>query len=277
MSNDDPEPAKQSPFHRAVAEPRVRRTVLVTGAARGLGAAMADGFAAAGCLVVRTDRHHEEEASSNLVIADLADAGERRRLVRSVSESFGPVDVLVNNAGIGTGAVRRDFIENPVKSWEVDEAGMRHFFEVNALVPHLLAMEFLPSMLERGFGRIVNIGTSLGNMLRPGMSGYGASKAALEANTAVLAAELSDTAVTVNILAPGGMADTSMIPVNGVVDRAELVPPEAMVAPAIWLSSSAADFFTGRRVIARKWRSDLPGAEAAERASWPIGWPETAI
>ncbi len=78
--------------------------------------------------------------------------------------------------------------------------------------------------------------------------------------------------VTVNVLIPGGPADTRMIPVEDAGDRTALIRPEAMVPPLLWLVSSAADQVTGRRFIAKLWRSDLPAEEAAETAGSMAAW-----
>jgi NAD(P)-dependent dehydrogenase (short-subunit alcohol dehydrogenase family) len=256
----------------------VKRNILVTGSARGLGAAMADGLEAAGHHVVRTDRTTVDGAKDgSVLLADIADTHARQEMTEKAVGLYGPIDVLINCAGLSSGGVRKDFIENLVRTWEIDEAKMRAFLEVNTLAPHLLAIELLPSMIERGFGRIINITTSLSNMLRPGMTGYGGSKAALEANTAILAGDLAGTGVTANILVPGGMADTDMIPAAAIPDRSTLVPATAMAAPAVWLASDESGGFTGQRIVASKWRTDVSPEEAILTASWPAGWPETAV
>jgi NAD(P)-dependent dehydrogenase (short-subunit alcohol dehydrogenase family) len=109
-------------------------------------------------------------------------------------------------------------------------------------------------------------------MLRAGMAGYAGSKAALEAHTAVLAGDLAGTGVTANVLIPGGAANTPMVPLESGVDRAQLIQPEAMVAPALWLASTESDGVTAKRFIAAYWDTTLPASAAVANAIAPIGW-----
>jgi Dehydrogenases with different specificities (related to short-chain alcohol dehydrogenases) len=90
-------------------------------------------------------------------------------------------------------------------------------------------------------------------MMMEGFSPYGPSKAALEAATVVWAKDLAGTGVTVNALAPGGPANTRMIPATEVADRSTLIQPEVMIAPIVWLMSPRSDGVTGRRIIAKEW------------------------
>src|SRR5258707_15287843 len=99
-------------------------------------------------------------------------------------------------------------------------------------------------------------------MMMEGFSPYGPSKAALEAATVVWAKDLAGTGVTVNALAPGGPANTRMIPSTEVADRATLIQPEVLIAPIAWLMSPRSDGVTARRIIAQEW-------DAARLASQP--------
>src|SRR5438132_7038777 len=91
----------------------------------------------------------------------------------------------------------------------------------------------------RGWGRIVNVTTSLGTMLNAGSPTYGPSKAALEALSAIMAKDLDGTGVTVNVLVPGGVTNTPMISDEAGYDRDKLIQPEVMVPPLLWLVSDA--------------------------------------
>jgi NAD(P)-dependent dehydrogenase (short-subunit alcohol dehydrogenase family) len=125
-------------------------------------------------------------------------------------------------------------------------------------------------------GRIVTLTTSLGTMLREGYILYGTSKAAAEAATAVMAADLSGTGVTANVLVPGGMTDTRIVPDAAVADRSRLLRPEIMAPPLLWLVSDAAAGVTGRRFLAVHWDTALRPAEAAEKCGAPIAWKSIA-
>ena len=127
-------------------------------------------------------------------------------------------------------------------------------------------------MMERKWGRIINVTTSLDTMLRPGMAGYGGSKAGLEAHTAIMAGDLLDTGVTANVLVPGGPANTPIVPAEAGFDRSKLIQPEAMAAPAVWLASDESNDVTGRRFLAVHWDPSLPNEVASEKAMAPIAW-----
>src|SRR3546814_2365602 len=95
---------------------------------------------------------------------------------------------------------------------------------------------------------------------------YGALKASLEAASAVWAAELDGTGVTVNVLVPGGPADTAFIADGSGMDRTTMLRPEVMGPPAAWLASAAADGVTGKRIVAAFW-AQAAGVDAADRTS----------
>ncbi len=104
-------------------------------------------------------------------------------------------------------------------------------------------------MMREGWGRIVNVTTSLGTMLNAGSPTYGPSKAALEALSAIMAKDLDGTGVTVNVLVPGGITNTPMVSDEAGFERAKMIQPEVMAPPFVWLVSDAAGKVTGRRSL----------------------------
>jgi NAD(P)-dependent dehydrogenase (short-subunit alcohol dehydrogenase family) len=268
---------------------RGRTTAIVTGAASGIGRAMTLGLLGAGIDVAAVDREAawlgqlkdavaDRPLAGQLQIlpADLGDPASFDRIAAAVLEASGRIDVLVNNAGIGQGAIRADQRRNPLRFWEVTPAQWHQFVAVNATAPLLLARAVVPHMLRAGRGRIVTVTTSLGTMLRQGYVLYGASKAAAEAATAVMAEDLAGSGVTANVLVPGGMTDTRIVPDSAVADRRRLLRPEIMVPPLLWLVGDAAAEVTGRRFLAVHWDSALPPAAAAEKCGAPIAWKAIA-
>jgi NAD(P)-dependent dehydrogenase (short-subunit alcohol dehydrogenase family) len=260
----------------------VRATVL-TGAGRGLGLAMAMGLMKAGHSVVAIDRDADalaglkQDASKHsgslaTLDVDLVDSKSAATVVDFAERTFGPIGSLVNCAGIGQETIRRDFATRPVKFWDVDEATWRVIFAVNAEAVFRLSAAVAPGMVERGWGRIVNVTTSLETMIRPGMSPYGPAKAASEAFTAIAAKELVGTGVTVNVLVPGGPAATRMMPEFVETASDQLISPDVMVAPIVWLLSLASDGVTGRRFRASAWSPSLDPMAAAEAAGAPAAW-----
>ncbi len=196
------------------------RRAIVTGASRGIGAALAERLAAEGAAVVITartvDRHDHLAGSLNetlersrrhgatveAVAADLADPVDRARIVpEAVALLGGPIDVLVNNAAAG--------IHMPMA--EFPHRRRRIMFEVNVEAPIDLAQAVLPPMLERGEGWIVNITSGSSRLLpgppyvptvMPGAGIYGTTKAALNRATNAMAAELWGTGIRLNALDP---------------------------------------------------------------------------
>jgi NAD(P)-dependent dehydrogenase (short-subunit alcohol dehydrogenase family) len=254
------------------------RVAIVTGGGRGLGRAMALGLTKAGATVVATAARERDEierlardaddaGSPEAIYPMLADVTREDDCARTVAETlerFGRLDILVNNAGRGMKYVSEDFLTEPTRFWETSAAAWRLVIETNVVGPFLMARAAVPAMLERGWGRIVNISMNAETMRRRGFSPYGPSKAALESATTIWAQDLADTGVTVNALLPGGATLTGMIPASFPDHlRATLLDPEVMVAPLLWLASTQSDGVTGRRIIANTWRADEPESGSA--------------
>src|SRR3954471_8442241 len=254
--------------------PTERQTAIVTGAASGMGRVMALGLSDAGFDVVAVDRN--EAALGTLpapvkpVAADLARPDSFAAVVDATISAFGRIDVLVNNAGIGQAEIRKDQRGNPIRFWEITPEQWQRFLSINATAPILMTRAVLPHMLKANRGRIVTVTTSLGTMVREGYLLYGSSKAAAESAMAVLAADLTGTAVTANVLVPGGVTDTPLVGEAG--DRSKMLRPEIMLPPLLWLVSDEAAIVSGRRFIAADWDTSLPPARAAERSGAPVAW-----
>jgi 3-oxoacyl-[acyl-carrier protein] reductase len=148
---------------------------------------------------------------------------------------------------------------------------------VNANAIFLLSRAVVKPMIDRKWGRIINITTSLGTMLHGGSTPYGPSKASAEALSSVMAADLEGTGVTVNVIIPGGAVNTPMIPAEAPFARDALMQPQVMLPPLLWLVSPAADHVTGKRVLGTSWDAELGSDAAAEKAGAPIGWKALAV
>ena len=256
------------------------KAAIVSGAGNGLGEAMTSALAAAGASVVAVDL--DEVALESVVSraagqivpakADVTSDSDMERVVDLCSKHFGHIDVVVCNAGIGMSSIRADYHTNPINFWEVDPQIVSRFLDVNVVGAFRLARAAVSRMREQRWGRIVSVTTSLSTMMRKGNSPYGPSKAAHEALAAVMAGDLAGSGVTVNVLVPGGAADTSMVPDTEAVDRSKLVKPKMMGPPIVWLASGESDGVTARRFIAKDWDASLPVDEAARRCSAPIAW-----
>jgi NAD(P)-dependent dehydrogenase (short-subunit alcohol dehydrogenase family) len=266
----------------------IQRVAVVTGAAGGIGRAMVRGLTAAGIRVTGVDRDREplealaasarEEGKADDLLTlrtDLANDAAAGEITKATRDRFGRIDILVNNAGIGPGAIRPDSWQRPLKFWEITPDQWRRFVAVHTTAPLALTNSVVHEMMRRGWGRIVNVTTSLGTMLNAGSLTYGPSKAALEALSAIMAKDLDGTGVTVNVLVPGGITNTPMVSESG-FDRAKMIQPEVMVPPLLWLVSDAAGKVTGRRFLGVHWDPELPPEQAAEKAGAPVAWTSIA-
>jgi len=261
------------------------KVAVVTGAGSGMGLAMARSLAAAGAKIAAVDIDAARlsrlageavfQANGLLpVTADIARDAECTRAVAAVLAAFGTVDILVNCAGVSMGPASPAEPRGQLPFWEIDPAGWEAIQAINCNGAFFMARAVVPILKAKGWGRIINVTTSLATMLTAGLSAYGASKAGLEAASVVWAKELDGSGVTVNVLLPGGMTDTPFLPPD--VPRAGLLKPDVMAAPVRWLASDASDGITGRRFVARSWDTALPPAEAAARTGARAAWPEEA-
>jgi len=266
-----------------------QRVALVTGAAGGIGRELVLGLLSNAIQVAAVDRTtqglaelsqivQERQQAANLLTieADLARDEAIDGIVAKVRDRFGLVDILVNNAGVGQATIRTDNRQRPIKFWEVTPEQWKLFIAVHTNAPMALSRALVHDMMRQHWGRIVNITTSLGTMIREGSPTYGPSKAALEAFSAIMAKDLASTGVTVNVLVPGGVTNTSMVPLEAGYDRAEMIQPAVMVPPLKWLVSDAAAGVTGRRFLAVHWDTSLPPEEAAAKAGDPVAWTDIA-
>jgi 3-oxoacyl-[acyl-carrier protein] reductase len=195
-----------------------------------------------------------------------------QNVVNKAIDRFGTVHGLVNNAGVGMQDIGNVLVGKRKPFYEVDTNAWRNAIEVNVNGPFLMAKAIAPQLVKQGWGRIVNIETSSYTMMMDGFSPYGPSKAALESSTVIWAKDLAGTGVTVNALAPGGPANTRMIPKSEVDDRSTLIQPEVMMAPIVWLMSARSDGVSGRRIVAKEWDVDRLQREDPEKIGTPAGW-----
>lgn len=258
--------------------PSSRKSAIVTGAASGMGRAMALGLSQAGLDVLAVDRNAEGlgtlPAPIRTLAADLADPAAFDTIANAALDAFARIDVLVNNAGIGQASIRADQRREPIRFWQVTPEQWATFLAVNATGPIMLTRAVVPHMLKAGQGRVITVTTSLGTMVRAGYLLYGSSKAAAESAMAVLSHDLAGTGVTSNILVPGGVTDTPLVGEAG--DRSKMLRPEIMLPPLLWLVSDEAAAVNGRRFVAADWDPALPPAQAAEKAGVPIAWMSIA-
>jgi NAD(P)-dependent dehydrogenase (short-subunit alcohol dehydrogenase family) len=232
------------------------RMAVVTGASRGIGAAIARALDAAGARVALVARSKDalDEVAAGLqhdpvvLPADLAEPDAAADVGARALDALGPVDVLVNNAAIG---VR-------MSSAELDGATIDAIHQVNVRSLLLLTTSLLPSMIERGQGSIINISSVSSQVGTPRRAAYAASKGAVDALTRSLAMELGPHGVRVNAVAPGVVV-TAMWERNraipGVIEQVESQialrrwgHPDDIADVVVFLASDAARYITAQTI-----------------------------
>ena len=176
----------------------------ITGASRGIGYLSALFMASQGCNLVLHSRsaNHSKKVLEEVkakgveayaVEAELADFAQVEKMLKKIDALGVQIDIVLNNAGLQIG-YRVNYMETPINDY-------MESFKINTVAPAMICYHFLPKMIERGFGRIVN--TSSGIRLEPEQAGYSASKAALDKITIDLGSKLEGTDVTINLADPG--------------------------------------------------------------------------
>ena len=214
------------------------KTAIVTGGGRGIGAAVASSFAAAGAKVTvfsRTRRDLEQMvargAAAHWVAGDVTREGDVARLVEEHERVLGPCDVLVNNAGI--------LERGPVETLDADT--FRRVLDVNLVGAFLCARAVIPSMKRRGRGRIVNVASISGTVGTAEGSAYNASKWGLIGLTKCLAEELRGLGVQCLAVSPGSV-DTDMLKKTPFAPE---MRPEDVARVIAWCAGDAPDAMTG--------------------------------
>jgi len=240
------------------------KTALVTGGTSGLGLAMAAALAEAGVRVAITGRSGERAAAAAAplpgafgVTMDVRDHGSVASAVATAWSRLGGIDLLVNNAGIGMRTVNPRFLTEPRGFWTVPADGFRDVIATNLTGYFLVAREITPRMLDAGRGRIVNISVNLTTMTRAGFVPYGPSRAGAESLSRIMAADLRGTPLTVNMLLPGGATRTGMVPDEHATGPRQLLEPQIMGPPIVWLASAEAAGVTDERIVATEFKEWL--------------------
>jgi NAD(P)-dependent dehydrogenase (short-subunit alcohol dehydrogenase family) len=233
------------------------KVALITGGARGLGLTMATALAEAGADVALSGRSigPGEEAAAGITkgtgrrarafAADVTSAADVERLAASVESALGPIDILINNAGVN--------IRGTVD--QLSEADWDSVIDTNLKGPFLCARAIGPGMVKRGWGRVVNLGSILGAVALGGRAPYASSKAGVINLTRVLALEWAGTGVTANAICPGPFATEMNLPLlNDPVKYQEFVKKipmgrwgelDELAGAVVFLASPASSFITG--------------------------------
>src|SRR5437867_669340 len=232
------------------------KVCLVTGATRGIGRAIAQALAREGADVLFSYQHSKEQAEevcqtlrqqgvrSRAYQANAANSDEVQTMVKAALTEFGPISILVNNAGINRD---KSFIKMPKAMWdEVLGVNLDGLFNTTQAV--------LPAMVELGWGRIINVSSIIGQMGNFGQANYAVTKAGAIAFTKSLAREFARKGITVNAVAPGfietdmvrGMPTSALDQVKAMTPLGRLGQPEEIADAVIFLASPRSGFITGQ-------------------------------
>lgn len=233
------------------------RVALVTGASSGIGRELARGLASAGARVALSGRSverldatrrmiTEQDGEAEIFPAEIGDIEAIDPLLEAVNGQFGQIDILVNCAGINQ--------REPVV--DVEPATFTRLMDINLRTPYFLSQAVFPGMVERGGGKIINIGSLTTSWGVGNLSVYGLTKSAIGQMTRVMAVEWAQHNVQVNCICPGWIETELTKPLwadeqkrRWILDR---VPagrpgtPEDLIGMAVYLASRAADFTTGQ-------------------------------
>jgi 3-oxoacyl-[acyl-carrier protein] reductase len=250
------------------------RVVIVTGAGRGFGRSMALALVREGASVLGSASRHVPElretaqlaasgpGSFDAVLADVSNPDDCERTFAAACAKFQRVDVLINNAARSPREAHADFPATRPKFWEIAPGTYRYMVDTSLLGSFYMARIVAPHMIERGFGRIINISSSYAMMVAQGLAAYGVTKSGLEVSTIVWAKDLEGTGVTVNVLLPDASSEMPVIH----DDEGGKPAPDIMIAPTLWLCADESNGVTGRRIVAQDWDPRIPPVQAAKRA-----------
>lgn len=232
------------------------RVVLVTGAATGIGWAIAQAFAQAGACVAINHLGQAEEAAAVVrciesvggracaVDADVTQASQIAAMVAEVQQAIGPIDVLVNNAGV---IQEKPFLDITEPNWD-------RMLAVDLKSVFLVSRAVLPGMLAQGRGVVINIASDLGILGRENFAAYCAAKAGVIGLTRAMAREFAPV-VRVNAIAPGPI-NTAMVSLSAMspeamakeleIPQRRIAEPDEIAATALFLASDLSRFYCGQ-------------------------------
>lgn len=236
------------------------KVALVTGGSKGLGKAMARGFAEAGADIVISSRHEAELKPAldeilqgtgrrgRYIVADMSKRDDAKKLAQVALEQMGRVDVLINNAGTNV----------PQSIEDIKDEDWDRVMEINLHSIMALTRALVPQMKSRRWGRIIHISSIMALASNKGRGCYSATKAALVAMARATALELGDSGITVNCIAPGPFLTDLPGRLLSAEEKERFAKmtavgrwgePSELVGPALLLATDAGSYITGETIV----------------------------
>ncbi|WP_323617065.1 gluconate 5-dehydrogenase [Erysipelothrix rhusiopathiae] len=233
------------------------KIALVTGASYGIGFALAQGYAEAGATIVFNDINQDlvnkglaayeaEGIKAHGYVCDVTNEEQVTAMIKQIETEVGTIDILVNNAGI---IKRVPMIEMSVEDW-------RQVIDIDLNGPFIMSKVVLPSMIEKGHGKIINICSMMSELGRETVSAYAAAKGGLKMLTKNIASEYGEHNIQCNGIGPGYIETPQTAPLrvdghpfnNFIISKTPVArwgKPEDLMGPAVFLASEASDFVNG--------------------------------
>ena len=238
------------------------KTALVTGAAYGIGFAIAEGLAAAGAKIAfncRGQKHMDEALAAYKekgidakgYFCDVTDEAQVKQMVADIEKDLGTIDILVNNAGI----IKR------IPMTEMECSDFRQVIDIDLVAPFIVSKAVIPGMIKKGHGKIINICSMMSELGRETVSAYAAAKGGLKMLTRNICSEYGEYNIQCNGIGPGYIATPQTAPLRERQADGSRHPfdqfivsktpagrwgtPEDLMGPAVFLASDASDFVNG--------------------------------
>jgi NAD(P)-dependent dehydrogenase (short-subunit alcohol dehydrogenase family) len=241
-------------------------TALITGASSGMGYEMAKELLSHGATVIigarsgtKLDKAYEQLSSEGFdVHAVPLDVSDEESVIKAAAwfeQHFDHLDMLVNNAGIGSNAPGMENLAPDHRFYDIPVSSVKAVVETNFIGYFIVSSKFVPLMVKNGHGSLVYVSTSTNTMTRKGQLPYGPSKAGAEAMTEIMAEELRDLGIMVNVICPGGFTDTGMAGA-GIKEffqknDMQILQPTVMNKTILFLASFASKGVTGEKIVGK--------------------------
>ncbi len=249
----------------------------MTGGSSGMGLSIVRALAKEGAFVAMAARAGQKLKDANqqlkregldvfAVVLDVESYESITEVVNLLKSHWGGVDVLINSAGAGMDQFNPDFTRKAMPFYSFSHEQLRRAMDVNYIGCFAVTQSFMPVFIEEGHGRIINVGADDHTISIRGFAPVGPSRAAVNALTMIMARELDGSAITANLLTPGGFVSSSSMPADAPEESfGTILSPDIVGEPAAFLSSGMAEGLNGEHVVATGFKEWISREGIAQR------------